>query len=101
MDCYRALCLLLAVTLTVAAMDDPCSSEDRPVCGQDDQTYKNKCEAEMAGVDIKHEGKCVRLCKCPKILRPVCGENGVTYANKCLAECRGIFNYTQGPCSQQ
>lgn len=50
MDCYRALCLLLAVTLTVAAIDGPCSSEDRPVCGQDDQTYKNKCEAEMAYV---------------------------------------------------
>lgn len=50
MDCYRALCLMLVVTLTVAAMDGPCSSEDRPVCGQDDQTYKNKCEAETAYV---------------------------------------------------
>lgn len=53
MDCYGALCFILAVTLTVAAIDGPCSAEDPPVCGQDDQTYKNKCKAEMAYVTSK------------------------------------------------
>lgn len=29
-----------------------------PVCGADGKTYGNKCYAEVADVDIKHEGKC-------------------------------------------
>jgi hypothetical protein len=29
-----------------------------PVCGCNDKTYSNRCEAYHAGVDVKHTGKC-------------------------------------------
>jgi len=35
-----------------------CISDYDPVCGVDGVTYKNPCMAEMAGVEIAHEGAC-------------------------------------------
>jgi len=35
-----------------------CDDEYRPVCGCDDQTYSNLCEAGRAGVGILHKGSC-------------------------------------------
>ncbi|HLC51117.1 MAG TPA: DUF5667 domain-containing protein [archaeon] len=35
-----------------------CVTVYQPVCGADGKTYGNSCEAEVAGVKIKHSGEC-------------------------------------------
>ena len=43
-----------------APSDGPCACPDisSPVCGVNDKTYGNKCEADCAGVAVKHAGAC-------------------------------------------
>jgi Kazal-type serine protease inhibitor domain/Somatomedin B domain len=43
---------------TCEAKPEVCSREYRPVCGCDDRTYNNACEANMAGVAVMAEGTC-------------------------------------------
>ncbi len=43
----------------------------QPVCGCDDQTYANACDAAVAGVNVKYEGPCA-VC----VNRPVADLNG-------------------------
>ncbi len=38
-----------------------CNTQLSPVCGTDNITYKNKCIAQMRGVDIAYEGEC-KIC---------------------------------------
>ena len=35
-----------------------CPTIVAPVCGCNDKTYNNNCEAHRAGVNVKHDGKC-------------------------------------------
>ena len=35
-----------------------CAPLEDPVCGSDGKTYRNLCEARLAGVDARHRGPC-------------------------------------------
>jgi len=77
--------------MTTKTDDELCGVVDF-VCGTDDVTYKNKCEADKAGTVIQCTGTCP--CDvgviCPTIYQPVCGINGKTYNNPCEAQSKNI-----------
>jgi hypothetical protein len=50
---------------TCAVRPDACIEIYQPVCGCDDRTYGNACEAAAAGVNVVHDGACIE---------PECGE---------------------------
>lgn len=62
-----------------------------PVCGMDNRTYPNACEAICAGMLRFREGACEdQPCICPWEPDPVCGADRVIYNNFCEAEfCAG------------
>lgn len=66
------------------------------VCGVDDKTYQNKCEALKANTSVKCNGACpcdtnLPIVTCPSIYTPVCGTNNKTYKNNCLAQQAGVI----------
>jgi hypothetical protein len=43
---------------TCRARPEICTEQVIWVCGCDGKTYSNSCDAEMAGVDVAHAGRC-------------------------------------------
>ena len=92
----------------------PCPDIYIPVCGCNDVTYINPCEAQRAGVKKYKKGECIpkalwggqsghwgpapATMPCPEMNYPVCGNNGITYLNPCEAKKAGIFIYYFGRC---
>jgi hypothetical protein len=73
-----------------------------PVCGADDKTYSNACEAECQSVEHT-DGACDEDdgCVCTEEYMPVCGADGETYGNVCGARCAGVESSTKGECSNE
>jgi hypothetical protein len=82
-----------------------------PVCGCNNVTYGNACEAtNYGGVTSWTPGECnTTNCIdpalidttmfCPDIWLPVCGCNGITYSNACEAtNYGGVTSWTPGEC---
>jgi len=78
-----------------------------PVCGSNNKTYTNECEANCKKITVFTSGECQGKkptegpCICPKLINPVCGSNGKTYNNECEAKCEKIKTFTKGECPQQ
>lgn len=78
---------------------DVCPEIYAPVCGFDNKTYGNTCEANAAGANVAYEGECEEpMIPCPEIYQPVCGIDGVTYSNDCEANNAGIEVKHEGEC---
>lgn len=65
-------------------------------------TYFNECHAKQHGVEILHEGVCVRNGKpdvpCSDIADPVCGNDNNTWVSACHAEDQGGGVQYEGVC---
>jgi hypothetical protein len=107
------LILLVIITVILVACNpakvdntsDVCPTVYEPVCGNDNVTYSNSCEAEKVGIMSYTLGACfvenetiTLIPECDTIFNPVCGNNGVTYSNSCEAEKEGIIEYSLGRC---
>jgi hypothetical protein len=93
--------------------DAICPTVFFPVCGCNNVTYSNACEAEnWGGVTSWTPGECQGTITCidsslinpnifcPTVFIPVCGCNNVTYSNSCEAEnWGGVTSWTPGECS--
>lgn len=104
---FAALALLFWPTLMGAEGCDPsgrppvaCPAIWAPVCGIDEVTYGNRCQADAAGVAVAYDGECLGgSCFCTEEYAPVCGLDGLTYSNGCFAACAGIPIAHRGECA--
>jgi len=102
-------------------LDLMCMQVYKPVCGCDNKTYGNECEANKHGLMSWKEGECggkadgktseitsdcideskINFKKiCTKELKPVCGCNNKTYGNACMAEKAGVTKWQKGACAK-
>ena len=57
-DMPEGQCLMSGATGICQAAGPVCTAQYDPVCGCDDHTYGNACEANAAGTAVAHRGIC-------------------------------------------
>jgi hypothetical protein len=80
-----------------------CPPVEDPVCGEDGISYTSACNADCAGIGVRHVGPCGAdagqpVCACAAVSDPVCGTDGKTYGSACLAGCAGVAIASVGAC---
>ncbi|GAB6026400.1 hypothetical protein CHUAL_012603 [Chamberlinius hualienensis] len=88
---YTIICLLITIEFSI--LTKACTTEYKPVCGEDDQTYSNSCfKPRNVGIACMGECPCQQLrrtarrvkpYRCPYNFDPICGTDNVTYSNNC------------------
>ena len=69
-----------------------CAMIYSPVCGCDDQTYSNECEAQSMGKSIKYYGECEAV---------NCRDNNDCSSSKYCAFEQGICGHRDGVCVEK
>lgn len=104
---------------TPAFPNTVCPDDLAPVCGVNDNSYKNICFLNKMGIQKAYDGWCQKdLAKglknpatpvvvnptpqpCPTTVDPVCSVDFITYPNACLAVSAGRTIRHQGACTGQ
>ncbi len=67
----------ITLLVLVSGVEGACIALYDPVCGINDKTYSNACEAGVEGVSVKHKGECRKYDK------PICGQmNNMSSSSK-------------------
>lgn len=75
---------------------ETCTVEYIPICGCDGKTYGTPCMAAQAGVSVKHDGPCTKMCggianiQCPDGLNCVDDPDDDCNPTQGGADCSGI-----------
>lgn len=78
-----AMCGAADQTGTCTPIPEVCTEQYEPVCGCDDKTYGNACDAARAGISVGKKGECAPPAPAPAAATPVlaagatCGTRGV------------------------
>ena len=64
--CYHkeTFCAFPGICLLAPSPEDCQAQPDDPICGCDDKTYRNECEANLAEVTIAYRGPCDGIPRC-------------------------------------